>query len=282
MTAMLDGIWTGLDDKILLFCFISCHFDECYNSYFAFLMWRDIKLAESPGAYICVGDWQRANTTKSGVSQQLDNIGDNFALYLVRGTHYPPDVIHSKFCPEFGGYTGETSANVGKVSKTEEEEKNNAPVSDIEAETAMRGGGGWCNDWGEEDTSRLDSSDYKQGYLGLVPYVNDTAIVGQASRDTLSGFGMEGSAVLHNTNTPSLISTEPVLPGYSLCHGNGRSPSSLMAVINNNSKPGCQMSTSHPFFPPSPQNHASSPRKSDNGYLSRRGGRHHEFAAAPY
>jgi hypothetical protein len=145
-------------------------------------------------------------------------------------------VIHSKFRPEFGGYTGETSANVGKVSKTEEEEKNNAPVSDIEAETAMRGGGGWCNDWGEEDTSRLDSSDYEQGYLGVVHYVNNTAIVGTASSDSLSGFHTEGSAVLHYTDTTSLISMVPVIPGYSLCHGNGRSPSSLMAVINNNSK----------------------------------------------
>jgi hypothetical protein len=87
MTAMLDRIWPGVDDEVLLFRFISCHFDECYNSYFAFLMWRDINLAESPGAYVCICDWQRANTRKSGVSEQLDNIGVDFALHLMRGTH---------------------------------------------------------------------------------------------------------------------------------------------------------------------------------------------------
>ncbi len=70
----------------------------------------------------------------------------------MRGTHYPPDVIHPKFHLEFGRYTGETSASMGKVLKTEEEEENNVPVANVEAETAMCGGGGWSNDWGEEDT----------------------------------------------------------------------------------------------------------------------------------
>jgi hypothetical protein len=58
VTAMLDRIWPGLDDKLLLFLFILHHFDKCYYSYFAFLMWRDINLAESPGAYVRVCDWQ--------------------------------------------------------------------------------------------------------------------------------------------------------------------------------------------------------------------------------
>jgi hypothetical protein len=62
VTAMLDGIWPGLEDELLLYRFILRHFDECYNSYFAFLMLRDIKLTESPGAYIRICDWQRANT----------------------------------------------------------------------------------------------------------------------------------------------------------------------------------------------------------------------------
>jgi hypothetical protein len=83
VTAMLDGIWPGLDNQLLLFRFISRHFDECYNSYFSFLMWRYIKLAESPGAYLHVRDWQRANTMESGASRQLDNIGDNFVLQLM-------------------------------------------------------------------------------------------------------------------------------------------------------------------------------------------------------
>ncbi len=160
---------------------------------------------------------------------------------------------------------------MGKVSMTEEEEEDNAPVADLEAKTAMHGSGGRSDDWGEEDTSRSDLSDYKQGYLGVVHYVDDTAIVGPASSDTLSRFHTEGSAVPHYTDTPSLISMVPVFPGYSLCQGNGHSPSSLMAVINNNLKPGCPMSTSHPFPPPSPQNHALSPQKSDDGYLSGRG-----------
>ncbi len=89
MTAMLDEIWPGLDNKLLLFCFISRHFNRCYNSYFAFLMWRDIKLAEYPGAYVRVRNWQRANTREKGVFQQLDNIRDNFALHLAQGTHTP-------------------------------------------------------------------------------------------------------------------------------------------------------------------------------------------------
>ncbi len=115
MTAMLDRIWPGLDDKLLLFRFILHHFDKCYTSYFVFLMWRDIKLAESPGAYVRICDWQRANTREGGVSRQLDNTGEDFALHLVKGIHYPPDVIHAKFHLEFGGYTGETSAGMGNT-----------------------------------------------------------------------------------------------------------------------------------------------------------------------
>jgi hypothetical protein len=80
---------------------------------------------------------------------------------------------------------------MGKVLKTEEEEGNNAPVVDVEAETAIRSGGGRSDNWGEENTSRSDSSDYEQGYLGVVHYVNDTAIVGTASSNTLSGFRTE-------------------------------------------------------------------------------------------
>ncbi len=114
MTAMLDGIWPGLDNELLLFCFISHHFDKCYNSYFALLMWKDIKLAESPGAYVRVYDW-RANTREGGFSWQLDKTGDNFALHLVKGTHYTQDVIHIKFRPDFGGYTGETSTSMGNT-----------------------------------------------------------------------------------------------------------------------------------------------------------------------
>jgi hypothetical protein len=129
-------------------------------------------------------------------------------------------VIHAKFLPEFGGYTGETSVGMGKVSKTEEEDKNNAPVADVEAATATHSGGGRSNNWGEKDTSRLDSSDYEQGYLGVVHYVNNTAIVGTASSDTLSEFLTDGSAVPNNTDTPSLIS----IVGHSgtFKAGNGR------------------------------------------------------------
>jgi hypothetical protein len=130
---------------------------------------------------------------------------------------------------------------------TQEEEEDNAPVADVEAVTAMHASGGRSNDWREEDTSRLDSSDYKGGYLGVVHYVNNTAIVGTTSSDTLSGFLTEGFAVPYNTDTPSSISMVPVLPDYSLCQATGRSSSSLMAVINNNLKSGWPMFTSHPF-----------------------------------
>jgi hypothetical protein len=52
VTAMLDGIWQGLDNKLLLFRFISCHFNKVYTSYFAFLRWRDIQLVEFPTALV--------------------------------------------------------------------------------------------------------------------------------------------------------------------------------------------------------------------------------------
>jgi hypothetical protein len=86
VTVMLDGIWPGIDNKLLLFCFISCHFDEVYTSYFAFLRWRHIQLAEFPTAVVCVRDWQRANARESGDSQRSANIGDEVVdatLHLV-------------------------------------------------------------------------------------------------------------------------------------------------------------------------------------------------------
>ncbi len=98
MTAILDGIWPGLDNKLLLFCFISHHFEEVYTPYFAFLRWRDVQLAEFPTAVVCIRDWQRANARESGDSWRSANIGDEVAdaaLHLLQGTYYPPSVIHS-------------------------------------------------------------------------------------------------------------------------------------------------------------------------------------------
>jgi hypothetical protein len=118
MAAMLDGIWPELDDKLLLFCFISCHFDKVYTLYFAFLRWRDIQLAEFPTAVVCVQDWQRANARGSGNSQRRANIRDEVAdaaLHLVQGIYYPPSIIQAQYVPEFGGYTDKMSTGIGNA-----------------------------------------------------------------------------------------------------------------------------------------------------------------------
>jgi hypothetical protein len=73
---MLDGIWPELDNKLLLCWFISCHFNEVYTLYFAFIRWRDIYLAEFPIAVVRVCDWQRANASESGDPQWSANIKD--------------------------------------------------------------------------------------------------------------------------------------------------------------------------------------------------------------
>ncbi len=95
--AMLDRIWLGVENKISLCWFISCHFDKVYTLYFAFLRWRDIYLAEFPTTVVCVCDWPRANASDSGNSWQAANIEDlvvDAALHLVQGTYYPP-ISHS-------------------------------------------------------------------------------------------------------------------------------------------------------------------------------------------
>jgi hypothetical protein len=38
---MLDEIWLGGEDQTLLSHFVSHHFNECYESYCAFLRWRE-------------------------------------------------------------------------------------------------------------------------------------------------------------------------------------------------------------------------------------------------
>ena len=116
--AMLDGIWPGIDNELLLCWFISCHFDKVYTLYSAFLRLRDIYLAEFPTAVVRVHDWPRADASESGDSWRSANIGDvvaDAALHLVQGTYYPPSVIHAQYVPDFGGYTGEMSASVGNT-----------------------------------------------------------------------------------------------------------------------------------------------------------------------
>jgi hypothetical protein len=108
--AMLDGIWPGIDNELLLCWFISCHFDKVYTLYFAFLRWRDIYLAEFPTP--------GANTSESGISWRFANIEDvvaDAALHLVQGTYYPPSVIHAQYVLEFGGYTGEMNTSAGNT-----------------------------------------------------------------------------------------------------------------------------------------------------------------------
>ncbi len=116
--AMLDGIWPGIDNELLLCWFISRHFNEVYTWYFAFLRWRDIYLAEFPTAVVHVRDWQRANASESGNPWWSVNIKDVVAdatLQLVQGTYYPPSIIHAQYVPEFGGYTGKMSTSAGNT-----------------------------------------------------------------------------------------------------------------------------------------------------------------------
>jgi hypothetical protein len=108
--AMLDGIWPGIDNKLLLCWFISRHFDKVYTLYCAFLRWRDIYLAEFPAP--------GANASESGISWRFANIEDMVAdtpLHLVQGTYYPPSIIHAQYVLEFGGYTGEMNASAGNT-----------------------------------------------------------------------------------------------------------------------------------------------------------------------
>jgi hypothetical protein len=115
---MLDGIWPGTDNKLLLCWFISCHFGEAYASYFAFLRWRDIHLAEFPTPVVRVHYWPRANARESGDSWQSANNRDKMvdaALHLVQGTYYSPSIIHAQYLPEFGDYTGKMGASIGNT-----------------------------------------------------------------------------------------------------------------------------------------------------------------------
>ncbi len=118
VTAMLDGVWPGLDNMLLLLRFISCHFDKVYILYFALLRWRDIQFVEFPTAVVHVRDWQRANARESGDSWWSANIGDkvaNAALHLVQGTYYPSSIIHAQYIPESGNCTGKMSTGVGNT-----------------------------------------------------------------------------------------------------------------------------------------------------------------------
>jgi hypothetical protein len=116
--AMLDRIWPGTDNKLLLCWFISHHSDKVYTLYFALLRWRDVYLAEFPTAVVRVCDWPRANASESGNSWWPANIKDlvaDAALHLVQGTYYPLFVIHAQYVLEFGGYTGEMSTSTGNM-----------------------------------------------------------------------------------------------------------------------------------------------------------------------
>ncbi len=115
---MLDRIWQGINNKLLLCWFISCHFDKVYTLYSAFLRLRDIYLAEFPTAVVRVHDWPRADASESGNSWQSPNIGDvvvDAALHLVQGIYDPPSNIHAQYVPEFGSYTGDMSTSVGNT-----------------------------------------------------------------------------------------------------------------------------------------------------------------------
>jgi hypothetical protein len=51
---MLDGILPGDEDQMLLFHFISHHFVKCYDSYCAFLRWRETRMSKVSGTVVRV------------------------------------------------------------------------------------------------------------------------------------------------------------------------------------------------------------------------------------
>jgi hypothetical protein len=64
--AMLKGIWPGNDDEELLTQFITTHFDDCANSYFAFIRWLQKMRSTNPMAMCSVNQWLWVNTKERG------------------------------------------------------------------------------------------------------------------------------------------------------------------------------------------------------------------------
>ncbi len=68
---MLDGIWPGDDDQTLLSHFISHQFYECYDSYCAFLRWRENRMSKVLGTVVRVQDWHMAQEMERRIAQQM-------------------------------------------------------------------------------------------------------------------------------------------------------------------------------------------------------------------
>jgi hypothetical protein len=68
---MLDGIWLGDEDQMLLSHFISCHFDECYESYCAFPRWREPRMSKILGTVVQVRDRQMAQEREQRIALQM-------------------------------------------------------------------------------------------------------------------------------------------------------------------------------------------------------------------
>jgi hypothetical protein len=67
---MLDGIWPWDNNQMLLFHFISHHFDKCYDSYCAFLRWRETRMSKVLGTVVRVQDWHMAQERERRIAQQ--------------------------------------------------------------------------------------------------------------------------------------------------------------------------------------------------------------------
>jgi hypothetical protein len=71
---MLDGIWPGDNNQTLLFHFILHHFDECYESYCAFLGWRETKMSKVLGAVVQVQNWHMAQKRERKIALQTREV----------------------------------------------------------------------------------------------------------------------------------------------------------------------------------------------------------------
>ncbi len=100
---MLDGIWPGDDDQTLLSHFMSHHFDKCYDSYFAFLRWRETRISKVLGTVVRVQNWHMpqemerriALQTREALQQTLQDHPDDLENAPRDGPSCQSDFTHS-------------------------------------------------------------------------------------------------------------------------------------------------------------------------------------------
>jgi hypothetical protein len=133
------------------------------------------------------------------------------------------------------------------------ETDSNGQGDNVEEEPAVIHGGG--TDWGEQDNSSPEAHNY-----GVIHYVDNTIATGTLLSVTLSSF-----TPIKVPSPPDNRSEDINIQG--LHQGTDASSSSYMILYNKSLEMLSPLNS-----PPSSQNHASPPQKSDDGYLSGRGG----------